>query len=169
MRTYEDLVTAYLSEPGPATLSALRRAVRSAPNFSADLTFDRTVDPLLASGRYAEAVTALRELMPGGLFSPGVHTRLASALRHTGQTQVAARESTLARAAVASIVSTGDGSAERPWSVLRVRDEYDVLSSMKKTPARQELVRDGARYLDHHICADGSDVYFDVTELFDRV
>lgn len=166
MKTYESLVSAYLAEPGPGSLNPLRDAVRSAPNFDPDLAFDRTVDPLLAGGRYAEAVTALRKLMPGGIFSPGAHARLADALRHTGQTQLAEREKTLAKAAIVSIVSSGDCSVERPWSVMRVRDEYDVLSSMKRTPLRQELIEDGGRHLDHHVCADGSEVYFDVTDLF---
>jgi hypothetical protein len=166
--TYQDLLSAYLSDPGPATLDALRRAVRSAPNFRSDLTLDRTVDPLMARGAYDEAIDALRGLMPGAIFSPGVHARLSEALSHTGHQQAADREAVLAKAAIRSILSTGDGTAERPWSVLRVSDEYDVLRSKRKKPRQQEVVEAGDRHLDHHVCDDGSSLYFDVTNLFTR-
>jgi hypothetical protein len=168
MTSYSDLLTAYLSDPGAETLAALRSAVRSAPNFRSDLTLDRSVDPLIASGAYDEAIATLQDLLPGGIFSPGVHAALAEAYARTGRQDAADHETTLARAALRSIASTGDGTAERPWTVLRISDEYDVLRSMKKRPRRHEVVQDGARYLDHHLCDDGSEAYFDVTDLFPR-
>jgi hypothetical protein len=166
--TYRYLLSAYLSDPGPATLDALRRAVRSAPNFHSDLTLDRTVDPLIERGAYDEAIDTLRGLMPAAIFSPGVHARLSEALSHAGDQQAADREAVLAKAAIRSILSTGDGTAQRPWSVLRVSDEYDVLRSKRTKPRQQEVVQEGDRRLDHHVCDDGSDVYFDVTDLFAR-
>jgi hypothetical protein len=35
-------------------------------------------------------------------------------------------------------------------------------------PSQQEVVQEGDRRLDHHVCDDGSDAFFDVTELFAR-
>ncbi len=166
--TYRELVAAYLADPGPTTLDALRSAVRSAPNFRSDLSLDRTVEPLIARQAYDEAIAALRDLMPGAIFSPLVHARLADALGHSGQQQAADHEWSLSRAAIGSILATGDGTAERPWSVLRISDEYDVLRSMHKRSRRQEVQQIGSRYLDHHLCDDDSEVYFDVTALFPR-
>jgi len=168
VNSYADLVAAYLSDPKPETLAELRDAVRSAPNFRSDLTLDRTVDPLMTSGAYDEAISTLLDLMPGGIFSPAVHAALADAYAHSGRQEAADRETSLAKAALRSIASTGDGSAEHPWTVLRISDEYDVLRSMKKRPGRQEVIEESGRYLDHHVCEDGSEVYFDVTELFPR-
>jgi hypothetical protein len=168
--TYRDLVSDYLADPGPAALDRLRAAARTAPNFTADLdvTLDRTVAPLIASGAYDEAVTALEDLMPGALLSPSAHGALSQALGRSGRTEDAEREATVARAALDGILATGDGSAEHPWSVLRVGDEYDVLRSLRRTRTRQTLVRDAGRTIDVLVCDDGSELHFDVTGLVGR-
>ena len=168
MTTYEDLVAGYLADPTPSTLAELRRAIRSAPNFQQDLTVEEIVHPLMERGTYDEAVTAVQDLMPGAMFSPSAHAALAGALTRTGQQEAADRELALARAAARSILSTGDGTAQRPWSVLRISDEYDVLRSLRRRPREQTVVQDGDRYLDRHVCEDGGEVYFDVTDLFPR-
>lgn len=163
--TYSDLVSAYLSDPGPDTLDALRRAVRSAPNFTPDVELDRTVKPLMDSGAYDQAITELMGMMPGAIFSPSAHKALSVALTRTGQVQASAREATVADAAIRSILSTGDGTAARPWSVLRISDEYDVLRSLRKVPRGQRLVQRGARAVDVLTCEDESELHFDVTSL----
>lgn len=168
MTTHGDLIAGYLADPTPASLAELRRAVRSARNFQPDLAVEEVIHPLMEQGSYDAAVTALQNLMPGAMFSPSVHAALAEALTGAGRRDAARRELSLARAAIRSILSTGDGTVERPWSVLRVSDEYDVLRALEKAPRQQSVDRHGDRYLDHHACADGSDVYFDVTALFPR-
>lgn len=161
--TYADLVDGYLAEPTPDSLGALRRAVRAAPGFDPDLGVRTHARALLRDGKDAEAVTALEESMPGSLFSPSAHAMLANALRRTGRDDAAARHARLSRAALDSILSTGDGSRERPWSVLRISDEYDVVDSLGDRPRRQALLRDGLRTLDRIECQDGRVVHFDVT------
>lgn len=161
--TYADLVEAHLAAPGPETLGALRDAVRVAPGFDTELRVREQAQALLSEGRYAEAVTALEATMPGSLFSPAVHAMLATALRRTGRPDEADRHARLARAALDSILRTGDGTAERPWSVLRISDEYDVVDSLGTRPTSQALVRDGTRTLDRIDCEDGRTLHFDVT------
>ncbi len=168
MTTYRDLVSAYLADPGPATLDALRTAVRSAPNFTPDLDLGRTVAPLFESGAYDDAITAVEDTMPGAIFSPSAHALLARAFAGTGNRPAAERERSVAEAALRSILSTGDGTAERPWSVLRVSDEYDVLASLRRTRLRQTLVQHAGRSVDVLVCDDGSELHFDVTGLVGR-
>ncbi|WP_243059310.1 DUF4919 domain-containing protein [Nocardioides sp. SR21] len=155
MTTAGDLVGRYLADPTPASLADVRRAVRADPSF----------DPGLVVGE-ADGLAALQRLMPGALLSPSAHGALADALARAGRQQAAARERLIARAALAGILATGDGSRERPWSVLRVSDEYDVLRSQRRRSTEQTLERDGSRHLDRHVCDDGSEAWFDVTELF---
>ncbi|MFE6506093.1 DUF4919 domain-containing protein [Nocardioides sp. NPDC057767] len=162
MTTYADLVTAYLDAPGPETLGPLRRAVRGAAGFTPDLDLD-DVDRLLADGAYAEATTALQRVMPGAIFSPSAHLRMATALAGSGEERAAARERQIARAALRSIRSTGDGSEQHPWSVLRINDEYDMLRALDKVRDRQDLVETGGRRLDRLTCTDGTVAYFDVS------
>ena len=90
MTTYADLVNASLDDPGPETLAPLRRAVRSSANFTVDHDL-RAIDRMLADGAYAEAAAALRGLMPGAIFSPSAHLRLATALARSGEERTAAR------------------------------------------------------------------------------
>ncbi|GGR54703.1 hypothetical protein J2S40_002627 [Nocardioides luteus] len=164
MTTYADLVTAYLDDPGPETLGPLRRAVRNSENFSVDLDLE-AVDTFLTDGSYAEAAAALRALMPGAIFSPSAHLRLATALERTGEERSAARERQVASAALRSIRDSGDGTEEHPWTVLRVNDEYDLLRALKKTSDRQELIETGGKRIDRHVCTDGTLAHFDATAL----
>lgn len=162
--TYAALLNAYLDAPSTEGLATLRRAVRSSPGFTGALFFD-DVDRLLAEGAYGQALTHLRGLLPGALLSPSYHSRLARAFEATGKPRDADREKRYARAAVSSIRSTGDGSLERPWSVLRLNDEYDMLRAMGKKPERQSMLRRGGRDIDRHETTDGSVYHFDATQL----
>ncbi|MEI7058898.1 DUF4919 domain-containing protein [Nocardioides sp. CCNWLW239] len=164
MTTYADLVTAYLDDPGPETLGPLRRAVRGSAGFTPDLDLDE-VDRLLAEGSYAAAAAELQRVMPGAIFSPAAHLRMATVMERTGDVRSAARERRVARAALRSIRSTGDGSEQRPWSVLRINDEYDMLRALGKTPVRQSLLRSHGRDIDRHETADGDVYHFDATQL----
>lgn len=163
--TYGALVRAHLADPTGGTLEPLRDAVRSAPGFDPELRVREQVDPLLREGRWADAAAALEASMPGALLSPAAHAMLATALRRTGRPDAAARHARLARAALDGILTTGDGTAERPWSVLRLSDEYDVVDSLGTRPASQGLLGDGPRRIDRIECQDGRTLHFDVTTL----
>lgn len=62
-----------------------------------------------------------------------------------------------------SIRSTGDGSEQHPWSVLRINDEYDMLRALDKVRDRQGLVETDGRRLDRLTCTDGTVAYSDVS------
>ncbi len=163
--TYGDLVAAHLAEPTPESLEALRAAVRAAPGFDPELRVRERAEELLAAGQYDDAVQAVEATMPGSIFSPAAHAILATAFGRTGRSADASRHARLARAALDSILSTGDGSRGRPWSVLRISDEYDVVDSLGTRPSSQSLVRDEARTIDLITCQDGRELHFDVTQV----
>lgn len=163
--TYADLVDAHLADPTVETLEPLRDAVRSAPDFDPELRVRAQADALLREGRHDDAVSALEASMPGSLLSPAVHAMLATALRRTGHAAAAARHARLARAALDGILATGDGSAERPWSVLRISDEYDVVDSLGTRPVSQGLLADATRRVDRIECEDGRTLHFDATRV----
>ena len=146
-------------------LTRVREQVRRARNWTPDLDVERDVHPLLARGAHAEVVDLVHGLMPGAFLSPSAHTILAAAHEALGEHDLARREQRLARQALAAILDSGDGSVDRPWQVLRVSDEYDVLRSQGRRSVEQRLVtRDGVD-LDHHRCEDGSEAWFDVSLL----
>jgi len=163
--TYADLIDAWLADPTPESLEALRHAVRLAPGFDPDLRVRTEATALLRAGRHDDTVTVLEASMPGSLFSPAAHAMLATALRHVGRADDARRHGRLARAARDSILSTGDGSLERPWSVLRISDEYDVVDSLGTRPVSQAVLHEGIRMIDRLDCQDGRALHFDATSV----
>lgn len=163
--TYADLVDAHLADPTVETLEPVRDALRAAPGFDPELRVREQAAALLRDGRPDDAVAALEASMPGSLLSPAVHAMLATALRRTGRAGAAARHARLARAALDGILATGEGTAERPWSVLRISDEYDVVDSLGTRPVSQGLLVDGPRRIDRLECQDGRTLHFDVTRV----
>ena len=70
------------------------------------------------------------------------------------------REATLHTLSVSSVLATGDGTQERPWSVLRVADEYDILRASSQRPTAQRQVSDERGQFDVHTLEDGGEVWF---------
>lgn len=157
-----ELATAYASTRDPASLQDLRLAVRRSRTYRADLDVLAQTAPLLARGAHAEVVELLRDLMPGAFFSPSAHAVLGAAFEALGDEPRAARERRTSHLALTSILESGDGSTERPWSVLRISDEYDVLRAQGRTSREQLLVTRAGRELDQHRCRDGSEAWFDI-------
>ncbi|MCW2792099.1 MAG: hypothetical protein JWO76_1197 [Nocardioides sp.] len=160
-----DLARAYAEARDAETLRQLRSAVRRSGTYRVDLDVLAAAAPLLDRGAHAEVVALVRDLMPGAFFSPSAHAVLGAAYEAMGDDVRAHRERRTSRLALASILGTGDGSADRPWSVLRISDEYDVLRAQDRTSREQLLVTRNGRELDQHRCDDGTDAWFDIALL----
>lgn len=160
-----DLALVYAGTRSADDLARLRDAVRRSPGFDAGLDVVGAVSPALARGAHEEAVAILEALMPGAFFSPSAHAALGAACAALGDDARARAERRTQLLALESIRSTGDGTREHPWSVLRISDEYDVLRADRRTSREQTLVAVDGRSLDRHVCDDGSDVWFEVGRL----
>ena len=160
-----ELAVAYAGSRSVDDLTRLRDAVRRSPGFDAGLDVAGMVSPLFARGAHAEVVARVRQLMPGAFLSPAAHAALAAAHHALGDEARARAERRTHALALDSIRSTGDGTRERPWSVLRVGDEYDVLRAAGRVSREQTLVEADGRSLDRHVCDDGSEAWFDVSGL----
>jgi hypothetical protein len=51
---------------------------------------------------------------------------------------------------------------------MRISDEWDVLSALRKQAGPQFLMMGGSPVLDLLRCSDGSEVYFDITQMYGR-
>lgn len=160
-----DLALVYAETRSLADLARLRDAVRSSPRFDVGLDVVGAVSPALARGDHAEAVAIVEGLMPGAFFSPSAHAALGAARAAQGDHARAQAERRTQVLALESIRSTGDGTRERPWSVLRISDQYDVLRADRRTPREQTLIIVDGRSLDRHVCDDGSEAWFEVGRL----
>ena len=160
-----DLALVYAETRSAADLARLRDAVRRSPGFDPGLDVVGAVSPALARGAHEEAVAIVEALMPGAFFSPSAHAALGAARAALGDDARARVERRTQVLALESIRSTGDGTREHPWSVLRISDEYDVLRADRRTSREQTLITVDGRSLDRHVCDDGSDVWFEVSRL----
>ena len=158
-----DLTLAWAESGRADDLERLRDAVRASPGFDPGLDVVGAVTPLLARGAHEDVLDLVHDLMPGAYFGPSTHAALGAAHDALGDATRARQERRTQALALDSILTTGDGSRDRPWSVLRVSDQYDVLRSQRRASRVQTLVVDGGRSFDRHECADGSEAWFDVT------
>lgn len=158
--TLRDLVTDYLENQDLEHLARLRRAVVASPSFDPDLNLLGELGPLMEEELHEEIVDAVTAKMPGAALNPTAHLALSAALQALGREQGAKRESIMAKVAVSSVLATGDGTEESPWSVLRVADEYDVMRAKGITPGAQSARTVEGRLVDRHETADGGAVWF---------
>ncbi len=166
-----DLVRArlahYLQDPSPEGFLQLRDEVAASPPYAPYTSKYKAVAfPLLESGEFEEAKNHLISMMPSYFLNPGIHKYTAYALQKLGAETSARFEYSLAALFLRGILSTGDGSKERPYLVLYIEDEYDVLGDMKKKLRKQALVKIEGRYCDCLDCEDGSQIWFDITTPF---
>jgi hypothetical protein len=77
-------------------------------------------------------------------------------------------EKAMGRLILKNILATGKGTKKKPYAVMRVEDEKDVLSALKKQAGAQFLMTDKSRVFDLMECSDGSEVYFDITLFYGR-
>lgn len=160
----QDLLRAFLSEPGAESFEPLRTAVLEDPSYapySQDLS---QADEALAQDQLSRAEQLLHEGMPNLVLSANAHVMLSWIAHQRGEEDAAATEGFLARICVEAILSTGEGTLSRPYRVLRVEDEYDVLRYLQRRPKGQRLVEDGGRKLDCITCTDGAELWFDVSD-----
>lgn len=156
------LAASYAESRDPADLDRLWTAVRRAPDLDPLLDLETSGRRLLAAGAHADLLALVRDRMPGAFLSPSAHALLAAAHAGLGEEREARRERRTARLALEAILATGDGSAARPWRVLRVADEYAVLRARGRRSRTQRLVVRDGRPHDVHACDDGSTAWFDL-------
>ena len=121
---------------------------------------------LVREKKFKEAKALLDKAMPNLLLSPRAHLYGIQIARGLGDDAAVARERDIFRKCLKGILSTGDGSPDRAYIVTRISDEYDALRALRKHKTRQSLMhRDGKAY-DAIACADGSQVWFDISAAY---
>lgn len=159
------LIEAYLRQPGDDNRRAVREILASRGNYDPEIAIERLAAPYLDGGAYADLVLRLLDLMPGAMLSPVAHRLLGAAYEHLGDLDAARHQRTLAELSLNAILASGDGTAERPWAVLRVSDEHDVLAHAGRTSTHLRYEERDGRLLDVHRVDDGREAWFDVSLL----
>jgi hypothetical protein len=129
----------------------------------------REIDALLAQEKYQEAQNLLQEAMPNLLLSPRAHLFRAWIAEKTGNSEEMQMEREIAGCIARGILSTGDGSASRPYVVMRTTDEHDLVGYLGKEFSQQALLQADGKSMDRVACSDGSSLCFDITDAYNSL
>jgi hypothetical protein len=159
---------AFLNKPSVDGFEILRQQVAASDRYA---PYSNELDMLmtaLCAGEPQAAIDLFWRSFPNLLLSPLAHFILSQAYLDLKREDDAEGEKAMGCLILKSILATGKGTKKKPYAVMRVEDEKDVLSALKKQANAQFLVRDKSRVFDLLQCSDGSEVYFDITLMFGR-
>lgn len=156
----------FIQEPTAEGYLQLRELAFEHPDFNPYGNETQAVDDLIEAGQFDEAVERAMELLiPDTLLSPMAHMRIAFAQEKLGNQEACDAERYIASALLHGIEATGDGTADRPYQISRVSDEYDLVSANGWTFQEQALrARDG-REFDVITVAEREPIWFEITEI----
>jgi hypothetical protein len=116
-----------------------------------------------------EEVLERVELLPASkVLSPRVHFVTAEAAEALGDAETGELERMLFVLSLRGLLATGDGTEAAPYAICHASDEHDLLDCLGWELASQALVERDGRLLDVVTCADGRQVWFDATAVFQR-
>lgn len=163
-----DLISDFLVAPSADTYLAVRSRIVNDESYEPySMDFALAVQ-CLEEGNDEGAYEILTSAMPNFMLSPRVHMVLAAIQEREGNTENAEFERYFASACCQGILDTGDGTEESPYVVMRTSDEHDVIGYLEKTFESQALIEVGDRNYDLITCGDGTEYWFDVTDLLNR-
>ena len=158
----------YLKKPSVELFLAVRQKVAASDRYA---PYSNELDMLMAAlcaGEPQAAIALFWRSFPNLLLSPLAHFIQSQAYLDLKMENEAEGEKALGRLILKSILATGKGTKKKPYAAMRVEDEKDVLSVLKKQAGAQFLMTDKSRVFDLMECSDGSEVYFDITLMFGR-
>lgn len=153
----------WAANPTAAGFQALRRSVLESgryqpyPNPSPFLIATQAIE----KHDYQSALDAIQSQGANLALSPQAYELQAQAYSGLGDLSAEIRAIKLAEACLQGILKSGDGSTKRPYQVLHISDEYEVLASLGVTMTQQEL----SGGLDLLTLPDGKKLAFSIRDL----
>jgi hypothetical protein len=141
---YHSLLEAARAGHDPVDWAALRLAYSQTSSFDVfgreEMIARKAIGTELQRGDTDGALKSALALINADFVEPEGHLAAAVAYERLGRGQDAARERATGTGLLQSI-HTGDGaSAARPFTVIRVSEEYEFLAAMGRRPLKQALV-----------------------------
>lgn len=163
----QEKLIAFLTSPDRETYLAIRAEVIGSSRYAPYSQELNSAEQLFDAGEYMEARQRIAESMPNLLLSPRAHYLLCRIARALNDHKTADSELRIVAVCLAGILQTGDGSHERPYVVVRVDDEYDVIHwGLRKERVGQSLIQEEEKCYDLLRLEDGSELWFDITDAF---
>jgi hypothetical protein len=156
----------FLEKPTAARYRRVRRAVLQLSESGQRWHELGELAGLCKAGRYRQAARKADSMMPYWALSPRVHFFAAQAAENLKRPEDAELERFLFGTCIDGLLSTGDGTAERPYLVTYVSDESDLLMATGRRGRQQQLVEGDVGCYDAVTCDDGREVWFDVSDVY---
>jgi hypothetical protein len=156
-RTYRKVREALLDEVSELVATGQGGSCQLSPANLIELT------ELASAGEFDSILARVEEMQPVWALSPRVHYLAAIAAEETGEADVAQVERFTFQACLEGILATGDGTADAPYLVTYVSDEYDVLATLGIEPRSQRLTERRGLLCDVLKGVDGEEVWFELT------
>ena len=161
-----DELQAFLGDPTFENFFNMRTAILADPGYEPHSLRLAELASLCEQGRLDEVGQAISRMMPGWMLSPRVHLFAGYLAVQRGDDQEVETERFLLDTCLQGLFATGDGMRGSPYLVTYRGDEYDVLDALSRRACSQRLVERGSSRYDVIACEDGTEVWFDVTDLF---
>jgi hypothetical protein len=159
----------FLEQPSADGFRELAESLFASAAYAPYSTDLRDIAVLCQQERYEDALAKSDSCLWGMILSPRLHVYRSLAFNKLGNVSAEQMEEVIFRACIEGIVGTGDGTRASPYLVTGISDEYDVIQSLKKRSVRQRLHQEGDRAFDVHLLDDGTELWFDITNVKQRI
>jgi len=156
---------AFVEQPSKVTFLAARNAVLDEYPMLLTAGQIAELDQLLEQEDYQALLEHIDALPPSKVLSPRIHFLAAEAAEALGNPSDTELERCLFVITLRGLLSTGEGTKAQPYIVCHASDEHDILEALGRESSRQAMVEIAGRVCDVLRCADGREMWFDVTQV----
>ena len=166
MKTYEKIFE-FLTDPTKETFLKCRELVINDPEYDPYSEDIENIQNLLNEGKFEEVIQYVNVNI---LLSPRAHIYKYFAYKELGDEKGRNIEMTIAQIIFECLEKTGDGTKESPYVITRISDERDLIRHhLNKQDVSQNLVKDGNKIMDALTLDDGTQLYFDIKDPYQRL
>jgi hypothetical protein len=166
MKTYEK-VFEFLANPTKETFLKCRELVINDPEYDPYSEDLENIQNLLNERKFEEVIQYVNVNI---LLSPRAHIYKYFAYKELGDEKGRSIEMTIAQIIFECLEKTGDGTKEFPYMITRISDERDLVRHhLNKQDVSQNLVKDGDKIMDALTLDDGTQLYFDIKDPYQRL
>ena len=164
----EELIQ-FIQSPDRGTYLAFREKIIASDAYAPYSDEIDTVGELYEQQKIEDARNVLQKAMGNLMLSPRAHQLLGFLHHKLGDKQAAQMEMMIGQACLKGILATGDGSANRPFIVVRTSDEHDVIEHLEKELKLQSLTHKSDKHFDLIQCTDGTEYWFDISDAYNKM
>ncbi|KAA2217648.1 DUF4919 domain-containing protein [Chryseobacterium sediminis] len=166
MKTYDN-VFEFLTDPTKETFLKCRELVINDPEYDPYSEDIENIQDLLNEGKFEDVIQYVNVNI---LLSPRAHIYKYFAYKELGDEKGGNIEVAIAQIIFECLEKTGDGTKDSPYIITRISDERDLIRHhLNKQDVSQNLVKDGDKIMDALTLDDGTQLYFDIKDPYQRL